>query len=273
MPFDGLRVISLESRRAKEMETLILRHGGVPFVAPSVEERANPDNSTALDFVGALEAGRFDLLVCMTGAGIAFLKEVLVPTVPSERLAAALTRIKIVARGPKPVAVLKPMGVPVAITVPEPNTWKEIVEAVATQPERTIAVLEYGRPNFDMNAALEQLGATVTPFALYRWVMPDDLGPLREAARRIAARECEVVLFTSSIQLDHLLDVARDQNIEGDLLTSLKEHTVIASVGPVMTATLEAHGIPPHIAPQHPKMWALVKAAAEQAHSALAQRG
>src|SRR5579863_2787782 len=75
MPFAGLRVLSLESRRAKEMETLIRREGGEPFVAPSVQERALEDHREALDFVNRLEAGEFDLVVCMTGAGLAFLRD------------------------------------------------------------------------------------------------------------------------------------------------------------------------------------------------------
>ena len=66
-------------------------------------------------------------------------------------------------RGPKPLPLLRELGVRAQIVVPEPNTWKEIVEAVAARPERRIAVQEYGRPNLEMNAALEQLGASVTP--------------------------------------------------------------------------------------------------------------
>ena len=97
--------------------------------------------------------------------------------------------------------------------VPEPNTWKEVVEAVASRPERRIAVQEYGRPNPEMTSALEALGAQVTPFAIYRWDLPSDLEPLCEAARRLAAREVDVVLFTSSIQLDHLFQIAEERGM------------------------------------------------------------
>ena len=105
------------------------------------------------------------LLVCMTGAGLAFLRDLIAAHMPVERLGAALRRATIVSRGPKPVPLLREMGVPVQIVVPEPNTWKEIVEAVASRPERRIAVQEYGRPNLEMNRALEDLGARVTPIA------------------------------------------------------------------------------------------------------------
>jgi uroporphyrinogen-III synthase len=265
-------VLSLESRRAKEMETLILRQDGLPFVAPSVQERAIDDAGEALRFVEQLESGAFDMLICMTGAGITFLRDTLAPSVDANRLGAALRRPTIVSRGPKPVGILRTLGVPVSIIVPEPNTWKEIVSAVSQRPERRIAVQEYGRPNLEMNQALEKLGDTVTPIALYRWELPDDLGPLREAARRLARRECDVVLFTSSIQLDHLLQIAQELGVEAGVLSALAEDAAIASVGPVMTSTLESHGITPDIIPNHPKMASLVKAAAEEAAGVLSRK-
>jgi uroporphyrinogen-III synthase len=272
MPFDGLRVLSLESRRAKEIEQMIVKAGGAAFVAPSVKERAVDDHSVALQFLEQLERGDYDMVICMTAVGLVFLRDTLAAHVPAERLADALRRVTIVSRGPKPITVLRPMGVPIHVAIPEPNTWKEIVEAVAPRTERRIAVQEYGRPNAAMNTALEALGASVTPVALYKWEMPDDLEPLREAVRRVAARECDVVLFTSSIQLDHLLEIAAQKECEPALRQSLAESMAIVSIGPVMTAALEAQGLPPDIVPRHPKMWAIVAAAAEQSAEVLERK-
>jgi uroporphyrinogen-III synthase len=191
---------------------------------------------------------------------------------PVERLSAALRSTTVVSRGPKPVPVLRALGVPVTVMIPEPNTWREIVDAVAARRERRIAVQEYGRPNASLHAALEELGARVTPVALYRWEMPDDLSPLREAAMRIARGECDVVLFTSSIQLEHLLVVAATINMEQEVRSVLAERVVVASVGPVMSDALTAEGITPDVVPRHPKMWALVKAAAEEAAAVLIRK-
>lgn len=272
MSFAGLRVLSLESRRAKEIEALIRRLDGDAFVAPSVQERALPDHSDAIRFVESLESGEFDLVIFMTGAGLAFLRDVVAAHMPVDRLAAALRHVTIVCRGPKPVPLLRAMNVPIHVVVPEPNTWKEIVEAVAARPERRVAVQEYGRPNLEMNRALENLGAHVTPIAIYRWELPDDLEPLREAARRLAARAFDVVLFTSSVQLDHLYEVSRALGIERKVEEALRGDVAIASVGPVMTATLESYGLPADIVPNHPKMGSLVKAAAESAAAVLAAK-
>jgi len=183
-----------------------------------------------------------------------------------------LCRTFIVSRGPKPVPILPELGARAHIVVPEPNTWKEVVEAVASRPERRIAVQEYGRPNPEMTAALEALGAQVTSFAIYRWDLPADLEPLREAVRRLAAREVDVVLFTSSIQLDHLFQIAEAQGIEAEVRRTLAQYAAVASVGPIMTEALEAVGLPVDIVPIHPKMAGLVKASAELASEALARK-
>lgn len=272
MPFAGLRVLSLESRRAKEMEALIRREGGDPFVAPSVQERALDDHGEAIRFVERLEAGEFDMVICMTGTGLAFLRDQVVAHSSAARLGAALRRVTIVSRGPKPLPILSEIGARAQIVVPEPNTWKEIVETVAARTERSIAVQEYGRPNLEMNAALEQLGACVTPIVLYRWELPADVGPLQAAARGLAERQFDVILFTSSIQLDHLMTIADAVGLQAEVLSALREYTAIASVGPVMTASLEAAGFPVDIVPVHPKMGALVKVASEMAAVVLAQK-
>lgn len=272
MPFAGLRVLSLESRRAKEMETLIRREGGDPFVAASVQERALDDHREALGFVERLHAGEFDLVVCMTGAGLSFLRDLAVADSKLELLAEGLRNTFIVSRGPKPVPILRELGARAQIVVPEPNTWKEVVDAVASRPERRVAVQEYGRPNNEMKAAMEALGATVTPFAIYRWDLPPDVAPLREAARRLAAREIDVALFTSSIQLDHLLQVAQEMGLAADVRAALIEYAAVASVGPIMTEALKAASLPADIIPIHPKMAGLVKASSDLAGAALARK-
>ena len=274
MPFGGLKVLSLESRRAKEMETLIRREGGDPFVAPSVQERALDDHHSAFDFVERLYAGDFDLVVCTTGAGLAFLRDLAASNNNGtlDKLSEGLRKVCIVSRGPKPVPILRELGARAQIVVPEPNTWKEVVDAVASRPERRIAIQEYGRPNVEMNKALEALGAQVTPFAIYRWDLPPDLEPLREAARRLAAREIDVVLFTSSIQLDHLFHIASEMGISAEVRSCLEQHAAIASVGPIMTEALLAANLPADIIPVHPKMAGLVKASAELGAEAIARK-
>ncbi len=268
MSFGGLRVLSLESRRASEIEILIQRAGGIPFVAPSMREVPLEHNSQALTFAERLFDNQFDMVILLTGVGTRLLNQVIETRWPAGTLAHALRNLTVVARGPKPMAVMREWNVPVAILVPEPNTWREVLAATEGRPEKRIAVQEYGRPSLDLIDGLTARGAEVTSVPVYQWAMPEDAAPLREAARRLAAGEVDVLLLTSSIQLEHLLAVAKELGIE-DAVRGACGRIVIASIGPTTSDTLAELGLPADFEPSHPKMGLLVNESAQQAHRIL----
>ncbi len=109
--FAGLRVLSLESRRAPEMAKLIASNGGKATVAPSMREIPLASNSEALAFAHVLSEGSFDMVIFLTGVGTRALTRVVETVYPVEQFVGALRKITIVARGPKPVAALKELGV------------------------------------------------------------------------------------------------------------------------------------------------------------------
>ena len=268
MSFDGLRVLSLESRRASEIETLIRRAGGSPLVAPSMRETPLEQNSQALLFAERLFGNQFDMLILLTGVGTRLLNQVIETRWPSGTFASALHRITVVARGPKPMAVLREWGVPAVILVPEPNTWREVMAAIEGRPERRVAVQEYGRPSRELVDGLLARGAEVTSVPVYQWDLPDDLGPLREAVRRLAAGKIDVLLLTSSAQVEHLLRVAAEMGLE-DAVRRACRLLVIASIGPTTSETLAELGLPADFEPSHPKMGLLVNETAQQARRIL----
>jgi uroporphyrinogen-III synthase len=171
----GRRVVSFESRRAREMAELIRRYGGEPVIAPSMREVPLSENTAALDFVRRLEAGEIDVVIFLTGVGTRTLVETVAGQYPREKLVAALGRTVTVARGPKPQAALKDLGLQPAITIPEPNTWREVLSTLDLKMElrgKTIAVQEYGITNREFLSGLEQRGANVLRVAVYRWALP-----------------------------------------------------------------------------------------------------
>jgi len=271
MPFDGLRVVSFESRRANEIAELIRRQGGDPFVAPSMRETAIENNPEAFAFAERLFRGEFDMMIFLTGVGTRALDKALASRIAPGAFAEALRKITIVARGPKPAAALREMQVPVSINVPEPNTWREVLAAVAGRHERRIAVQEYGKSNPELLAGLRELGADVTPVRVYQWDLPEDMRPLREAVRRIVAGEADVAIFTTSIQINHLLRVAAEAGLEEPLQAALRR-LVIASIGPTTSEALEEFGLNADITPTHPKMGFLIKETAEQAATILERK-
>jgi uroporphyrinogen-III synthase len=225
-------------------------------------------NGQALSFGERLFANQFDMLILLTGVGTRLLNQVIETRWPAGAFAEALRRITIVARGPKPMAVMREWGVPVAVAVPEPNTWRDVLAATKGRPEKRIAVQEYGRPSQELIDGLLARGAEVTSVPVYQWDLPDDLGPLREAVRRLAAGEVDVMLLTSSVQIDHLLRVAAELRLE-DAVRKACRRIVIASIGPATSETLTELGLPADFEPSRPKMGLLVNETAQQARQLL----
>jgi uroporphyrinogen-III synthase len=268
MPFDGLRVLCLESRRAVEMATLIRNQQGEPVTAPSMREVPLEQNQPAFSFADGLFSGAFDMVILLTGVGTRYLDKVI--ATHGRSLADGLRTVTVVARGPTPMAVLREWQVP-AILVPEPNTWREILETIRDQCERRVAVQEYGRPNPELTEGLRAQNREVTTVPVYQWDLPEDTAPLREAAHRLAEGKIDVALFTTSIQIQHLLQIAAQENIASKALTGLKR-AVIASIGPTTSEALIEQGIQPDFEPSHPKMGNLVLETGQRAVELLAQK-
>jgi uroporphyrinogen-III synthase len=240
-------------------------------VAPSMREVPLAENEEAFRFAERLFRGEFDMVILLTGVGTRLLNKVLATRYPAERFSEALRRITVVARGPKPIAALREMQVPVTIAAPEPNTWRELAAALRDRPEKHIAVQEYGRSNIELMEALRSLGADVDTVRVYQWDLPENTEPLRDAARGLAAGEFQAALFTTSIQISHLLRVAAEAGIEDAVLAGLRR-AVVGSIGPTTTEALEEAGVRPDLEPTHPKMGFLVQETAQRAPTILAAK-
>ena len=278
--FSGLRVLALESRRAAELAKLISNYGGEPVVAPAMREVPLDSNTEALSFAEALLAGKFDIVIFLTGVGARAVLSVAETKYPREDFVSALKRTKVVPRGPKPIAVLRELGVTPALTVPEPNTWRELLQtlddAAKSSPEfrlrgARVALQEYGVSNPELIAGLTERGAVVTRVPVYQWALPEDLAPLQSAIKELAAGKFDAVLFTTGIQAAHLFQVAAEMKLEDALRQGLRR-AIVASIGPSTSEELRRHGIRHDLEPSHPKMGFLVKEAAEQAASLLAKK-
>ena len=262
----GLTVLAFESRRASELASLIRRHGGEPLVVPSMREVPLHDDA-ALELLRELEADKIKMVIVLTGVGLRTLAE----DCPPERLAAALARTTLVARGPKPIAELRKLGLSPQLSVPEPNTWREILlalDAHAPVGELRVAVLEYGVTNEELIAGLQSRGAEVLRVALYRWALPEDPRPLQRAVSRLANTDVDFVLFTSRRQVEHVMMTARGLGL-ADAVVDRARRMVVASIGPVCSEALRRHGLPVDLEPEHPKMGHLVVAVARRGRDLL----
>lgn len=270
-----LRMLSFESRMAKEMGRLIEHAGGTPLVAPALREIPIPlqDNGAVLRFGVKLMLRQIDILILLTGVGTRTLLETLQFRYPLAQLIDALKHTLIVTRGPKPLAALKHIGVESNLTVPEPNTWQDVVATLdyyrPVQGLR-IAVQEYGVSNPDVINDLKTRGAEVFAVPVYRWAMPIDTAPLAGAIDEILQGAIDVLLVTNAAQIDHVMQLV-ERTGRAEAFRAACRRLVVASIGPTATERLRHYDISVDLEPSHPKMGVLVKEAATLA-PALLQR-
>lgn len=271
MAFNGMTVAAFESRMAAKFTRLIERYGGRPLVTPVLREVPLQDNSAVHAFGVRLMAGRVDLLILLTGVGTTTLFDLLKTRYRWPSIVDALQGVTIIARGPKAVAALKAAGIQATLTVPEPNTWVDLISTLdeyRSVKRLRVAVQEYGVSNPDLLHALEQRGAEVFPVQIYKWALPEDLDPIRHTLDDIIAGRASVILITNAAQVDHVMQVLEQDGKVEALRAALKK-MVVASIGPIASERLRHHDWPVDLEPSHPKMGILAMEVSEQASTIL----
>jgi uroporphyrinogen-III synthase len=274
--FNGLRVLSLESRRAKEVEKLIRTYGGEPIVVPAMREVGLESNYQALEFASGILAGNYDLVIFMTGVGVRAMLEIVQTRFDREVFLTALRKVKIAARGAKPASVLRELKITVDVTSEEPSTWHEVLQAIDAAygdslRQMRVAVQEYGASNPELLAELSSRSRELTKVPVYQWALPEDLQPLRECVLGLLNGMIDVVLFMTAVQIIHLFRVAQQMGVHEQLREALRK-TVVLSIGPTTSEELEHYGIEPDFEPSRPKMGFLVNEAAQYSNRLLEKK-
>lgn len=262
----GIRLVAFEARRAQELATLFARHGALVTSAPALREARLPESAAVRELLERLERGDVGAVVLLTGVGTRALAALAGDAAP--RLLAALARVPIVARGPKPLAALRELGVAGALSVPPPHTWREalaVLDGLGLAAGALVAVQEYGVSPAQLVQEIERRGLRVLRIPVYRWALPEDSGPLERAAAALVAGGLDVAVFTSAVQVEHLFRVAPDAGA----LRGALGRIVVASIGPVCSEALEAHGVHPQLEATPPKMGPLVALVAARAPALL----
>ena len=244
------------------MRSLIERFGGLPVVAPSMQEVPLEQNSDALAAVRKIVKGEAEYMILLTGVGTDAMLNTAATKQLEDPLLHAMKQIPLLIRGPKPAVVLKRLGLKYAVKAPEPNTWRELLVAIDDAgfdlKGQTVAVQEYGVANPELYDGLQQRGATVLPVPVYRWALPNDVEPLKDAVEKTVAGEVDVLLFTSAQQVRHVLQVAEQPGCQNEWLDAANA-AFVASIGPTCTETLKEGGLNVGYEANPPKMGPLVR--------------
>jgi uroporphyrinogen-III synthase len=264
----GLRIVSFESRRARDMAVLLRRAGGEVLYAPSMRQIPLADERGILEFGTRLFDGQCDALVLLTGVGTTILVDALSTRWPRAAVLERLGATPLLCRGPKTAVVLQRLGLQPALVAPEPNGPAQLLHALDrgfSVEQKRVFVQEYGTINAELLDGLRKRGARLTPVKIYRWALPEDTRDLQSALVGIGQRRIDAAVFTSAHQVENVLEFAERIELAAALRDSFRHWALVISIGPVTNEALERHGIAPDLTPDEPKMAPLVAAFARHA--------
>ena len=252
-------VAILETRTGAHLGELVARRGGVPLLAPALSEVPVIDPGTVAPLLARWRLNPYRLVIFQTGVGTRALFNVTDSLGVSAEMMDLLARSTVVVRGPKPSGELNSRLVRIDLKAASPFTTETVLAAIAAVEVggARILVQRYGAANEPLRQALEARGATVDEVATYRWALPDDVRPLIDLLHALAASRVDAVVFTSAVQIHNLHAVAQSQGSSRSLAAYLTG-PVIASIGPVCTRALIAHGITPTFEADPPKLGPLL---------------
>jgi uroporphyrinogen-III synthase len=166
-----------------------------------------------------------------------------------DEMTAALSRTRTLTRGPKPGQALKEIGITPTRVASVPTT-EGIIEVLRRESLSgvNVGVTLAGVPNVRLVDFLTGAGVQAHPVLSYIYAPAADSDRVVDLIERLASGSVDVLLFTSSPQIDRLFDVAVTQGIETKLREGLGR-TKLAAIGPVVAETLASRGTPAHIVP------------------------
>jgi uroporphyrinogen-III synthase len=260
LPLAGYTVAVTAARRKEELGALLDRRGARVVYAPAIRIVPLSDDTDLVAATREVLARPIDLVVATTGVGFRGWLEAAdawdLPLV--EHLKAA----RVLARGPKARGAIRGGGL-VDAWSPESESSAEVLSHLLSGAEgplegRRIAVQLHGDPLPDLVSGLQAAGADVLTVPVYRWVLPEDVAPVRTLVASVVAGAIDAVTFTSAPAAASLLTVAEELGVKDQLVAALRERVLVVAVGPVTAGPLDEVGVPSR-QPERARLGALAR--------------
>lgn len=249
-PLEGRTVALAEGRQLEELADMLAREGATPLRCPMVSILDAPNAAPVNTWLEELLAGQFSHVVLLTGEGLRRLLGFADRNGQRAAVVAALAKIRTVTRGPKPVRALREVGLAPTLVAGIPTT-EGVIEALKTEElrGRTVGVQLYAPENPALLDFLRTAGATARPVLPYVYAAAADSERVADLIGQLAAGKVDVLVFTSSPQVDRLYEVATERHLEDRLREGL-QRVRVAAVGPVVADNLRGRGARVDICPE-----------------------
>ncbi|MFE6228596.1 uroporphyrinogen-III synthase [Streptomyces sp. NPDC057854] len=246
-PLAGFTVGVTAARRADELIALLRRRGAAVVHGPALRIVPLADDTELLAATREIIDATPDVVVATTAIGFRGWVEAAEGWGHGTALLDALRGAELLARGPKVKGAVRAAGLTESWS-PSSESMAEVLDRLLAEgvAGRRIAVQLHGEPLPGFVEALTAAGATVLGVPVYRWMPPEDLGPLDRLVDAVVARSVDAVAFTSAPAAASLLARAGERGVRERVVDALRHDVLAVCVGPVTALPLQAEAVPTH---------------------------
>jgi uroporphyrinogen-III synthase len=247
----GQRVVVPETRELGQLVRMLEELGADTVPCPMIAIRDVPDTAPVEAWLLRFADETCDDLVLMTGEGLRRLLSFARRIDLESAFIAALRLTRKITRGPKPVRALREIGLAANVPADEPTT--EGVIAALQRHDLTghrVGVQLYpGNANERLLKFLDGAGAEADSVLPYVYASEVDDARVVAVIAEMAAGQVDAIAFTSAPQVRRFREVARAFGREEELRQGF-ERIVVAAVGPIVAAELDAIGVRVNVTPR-----------------------
>ncbi|MER5396701.1 uroporphyrinogen-III synthase [Streptomyces sp. NPDC002599] len=243
-PLSGFTVGVTAARRADELGALLQRRGATVVHAPALRIVPLADDGELLTATKELVDNAPDVVVATTAIGFRGWVEAADGWGLGEELLERLRSVELLARGPKVKGAVRAQGLTEEWS-PSSESMAEVLDRLLEEgvDGRRIAVQLHGEPLPGFVESLRAAGAEVVLVPVYRWMPPEDIGPVDRLLDAALTRGLDAITFTSAPAAASLLSRAEERGLSAEFLATLHHDVLPACVGPVTALPLQALGI------------------------------
>ncbi len=243
-PLAGFTVGVTAARRADELGVLLQRRGAAVIHAPALRIVPLSDDSELLAATKQLIDQAPDIVIATTAIGFRGWIEAADGWGLGEDLLACLREVELLARGPKVKGSVRAAGLTEEWS-PSSESMAEVLDRLLEEgvEGRRIAIQLHGEPLPGFVESLRAAGAEVVGVPVYRWMPPEDIGPVDRLLDATVSRGVDALTFTSAPAAASLLSRAEKRGLLPELLAALHHDVLPACVGPVTALPLQAQGV------------------------------
>ncbi|MFJ5833905.1 uroporphyrinogen-III synthase [Streptomyces sp. NPDC093089] len=246
-PLAGFTVGVTAARRADELIALLRRRGAAVVHGPALRIVPLADDTELLAATKEIIDHTPDVVVATTAIGFRGWVEAAEGWGHGEELLTVLRDVELLARGPKVKGAVRAAGLTESWS-PSSESMAEVLERLLAEgvAGRRIALQLHGEPLPGFVESLTAGGAEVVGVPVYRWMAPEDTGPLDRLLEATLARSLDAVTFTSAPAAVSLLARADEKGVRDELVEALRHDVLAVCVGPVTALPLQAEAIDTH---------------------------